>query len=175
MGFSRNLIGKGNLGAGAVGESSDQTGRSVGSQCGVYGYGGAAVKSGGGVRGVVERLIDPAWFNLSGAHVTVSTVGIATGMRAFTERLPTCRLALSLHSARQSVRERIMPQARMYPLSTLKEALEQAVTRGTVMIEYLLLKDLTDRPEDLSALVDFVGNLPVHINLIPFNSFMGSN
>ena len=43
------------------------------------------------------------------------------------------------------------------------------------MIEYLLLKDLTDRPEDLSALVDFVGNLPVHVNLIPFNSFVGSN
>ena len=123
----------------------------------------------------VERLIDPAWFNLSGSHVTVSTVGIAPGMRAFTERLPTCRLALSLHSARQSVREQIMPQARTYPLSVLKEALEHAVTRGTVMIEYILLKNLTDRPEDLTALVDFVGNLPVHVNLIPFNSFVGSN
>ena len=68
-----------------------------------------------------------------------------------------------------------MPQAIKYPLPVLKEALEQAANRGTVMIEYLLLKNLTDRPEDLSALVDFIGNLPVHVNLIPFNSFMGSN
>ena len=123
----------------------------------------------------VERLIDPGWFNLSGAHVTVSTVGIAPGMRAFAERLPSCRLALSLHSARQSVRERLMPQARNFPLSVLREALEGAAERGTVMIEYLLLKNITDQPEDLAALVDFVGDLPVHVNLIPFNSFVGSN
>ena len=123
----------------------------------------------------VERLIDPAWFNLSGAHVTVSTVGIAPGMRAFAERLPSCRLALSLHSARQSVRERLIPQARNFPLSVLREALEEAAERGTVMIEYLLWKNVTDQPEDLAALVDFVGDLRVHVNLIPFNSFTGSN
>ena len=174
MGFSRNL---------SVAEILDQVrwvnrrikpeGRSVRNV--VFMGMGEPLLNQAAVFEAVERLIDPAWFNLSGAHVTVSTVGIAPGMRAFTERFPTCRLALSLHSARQSVRERIMPQARNYPLSTLKEALEQAVKRGTVMIEYLLLKDLTDRPEDLSALVDFVGNLPVHVNLIPFNSFVGSN
>ena len=58
----------------------------------------------------VERLIDPAWFNLSGAHVTVSRLELP-GNAGVYRRLPTCRLALSLHSARQSVRERIMPQA----------------------------------------------------------------
>ena len=174
MGFSRNL---------SVAEILDQVrwvnrrikteGRSVRNV--VFMGMGEPLLNQAAVFEAVERLVDPAWFNLSGSHVTVSTVGIAPGMRAFTERLPTCRLALSLHSARQSVRERIIPQARKYPLSVLKEVLEKAETRGTVMIEYILLKDLTDRPEDLTALVDFLGDLPVHLNLIPFNSFIGSN
>ena len=34
----------------------------------------------------------------------------------------------------------------------LKRGVRAGCKRGTVMIEYLLLKDLTDRPEDLSAL-----------------------
>ena len=50
MGFSRNLS-VAEIGSGAVGESADQARGSVGSQCGVYGYGGAVVKSGSGVRG----------------------------------------------------------------------------------------------------------------------------
>jgi len=123
----------------------------------------------------INVLIDPAFFNLSSSHITVSTVGIVPGMLAYSEKLPNCRLALSLHSAIQSVRERLMPEARNYPLSTLRKALEEVSKKGSVMIEYLLLKDITDKSEDLEALICFVRDLPVHINLIPFNTFVGSN
>ena len=123
----------------------------------------------------INVLIDPAFFNLSSSHITVSTVGIVPGMLAYSEKLPNCRLALSLHSAIQSVRERLMPEARNYPLSTLRTVLEKVSKKGSVMIEYLLLKDITDKSEDLEALIHFVKDLPVHINLIPFNTFAGSN
>ena len=123
----------------------------------------------------VEQLIDPACFNLSGAHITLSTVGIVPGMVAFVERFSSCRLALSLHSARQEMRQRLMPQAAMYDLTTLKQVLVECASKGTVMIEYLMLAGVTDQPEDLEALVAFVEDIPIHINLIPFNSFAGSN
>ena len=174
MGFSRNL---------SVAEILDQVrlvnrrlrgeGRSVRNV--VFMGMGEPLLNQAAVFEAAERLVDPAWFNLSGAHVTISTVGIAPGMRAFAERLPGCRLALSLHSARQEVRERLMPQARSYPLEVLRAALVEAARSGTVMIEYLMLAGVTDGEEDLRALVAFVGDLPVHVNLIPFNSFTGCN
>lgn len=174
MGFSRNL---------SVAEILDQVrlvnrrlkgeGRSVRNV--VFMGMGEPLLNQGAVFEAAERLVDPAWFNLSGSRVTISTVGIAPGMRAFAERLPACRLALSLHSARQEVRERLMPQARSYPLEELRAALVEASASGSVMIEYLMLAGVTDQEEDLRALVDFVGDLPVHINLIPFNPFTGCN
>lgn len=123
----------------------------------------------------VEQLTDPAGFNLSGAHITMSTVGIVPGMYAFVERFDHCRLALSLHSARQEVRQRLMPQAARYELAELKQVLVDCASKGTVMIEYLMLAGVTDQAEDLQALIEFVEHIPIHINLIPFNSFAGSN
>ena len=60
---------------------------------------------------VVERLIDPAWFNISAKKILVSTVGITDGMLRFAERFPTVGLALSLHSVRDEPRQSIMPIA----------------------------------------------------------------
>ena len=116
----------GGAGSGAVGDRRIKRGRSVRNV--VFMGMGEPLLNQAAVFEAVERLIDPAWFNLSGAHVTVSTVGIAPGMRAFTERFPTCRLALSLHSARQSVRERLCLR-RELSIICLKEAVEQAVKR----------------------------------------------
>ncbi|MBN2162540.1 MAG: 23S rRNA (adenine(2503)-C(2))-methyltransferase RlmN [Pontiellaceae bacterium] len=121
----------------------------------------------------VDFLTAVPFFNLSGARVTVSTVGIPDAMACFTGRFPSVRLALSLHSARQEVRERLMPQARRFPLDMLRGALVNAAGNGTVMIEYLMLLGVNDGPEDLAALVEYLGDIPVHINIIPFNEYAG--
>ena len=44
-----------------------------------------------------------------------------------------------------------------------------AIQQHLVMIEYLLLKDLNDAPQDAEALVEYLRGIPVHINLIPYN------
>jgi adenine C2-methylase RlmN of 23S rRNA A2503 and tRNA A37 len=68
----------------------------------------------------VECLKAASFFNFSGARITVSTVGIPHAMEHFSERFPDVQLALSLHTARQEIRERLMPQARTYPLDILR-------------------------------------------------------
>ena len=123
----------------------------------------------------VEFLKAPEFFNLTGSRITVSTVGIPQAMDRFTETFPDVQLALSLHSARQEVREKLMPQARKYPLELLRETLVSASATGRVMIEYLLLAGVNDGEVDLQALADFLEGIPVHINLIPYNEFSGSN
>ena len=119
----------------------------------------------------VEFLTAVPFFNLSASRITVSTVGIPAAMEQFSARFPSVQLALSLHSARQEVRETLMPQARKFPLEQLRKVLVQG--GGKVMIEYLMLAGLNDGAEDLQALKDFLKDIPVHINIIPFNEYDG--
>lgn len=119
----------------------------------------------------LEILRDPRFFNLSDNHLLVSTVGISDAMVHFAERFPKIRLALSLHSARQEVRERIMPVAKAYTLKKLKSVLPEV---GEFMVEVLLLKGINDGPEDLAALIDFLRGTSAHINLIQFNAHPGA-
>ncbi|MDD3276535.1 MAG: 23S rRNA (adenine(2503)-C(2))-methyltransferase RlmN [Kiritimatiellales bacterium] len=116
----------------------------------------------------LETLRDPRFFNLSENHLMVSTVGIPDAMVRFAERFPKIQLALSLHSARQEVRERIMPVAKFQPLEKLREIFPSI---GAMMIEYLMLKGINDGPEDLAALIEFLRGTNAHINLIQFNIY----
>lgn len=120
---------------------------------------------------VLETLQSPRCFGLSPQRVLVSTVGIPQQMVQFAARFPQTGLALSLHAARQSLREQLIPLARKYPLPQLKAALQQvaALQRRPMMIEYLMLEDINDRDDDADLLAEFLHGLRVHVNLIPFN------
>lgn len=119
----------------------------------------------------LEILRDPRFFNLSENHLLVSTVGIPDAMIRFVEHFPNIRLALSLHSARQAIRQQIMPIANRHTLEELKLVLPRL---GTFMIEYLLLAGINDGPEDIAALIDFLSGTKAHINLIQFNAYSGA-
>ncbi len=86
-------------------------------------------------------------------------------------RFPKVNLALSLHSVRQEVRERLVPLARQYPLDVLRRALGQlnSLQKKPVMIEYLLLAGVNDSETDAHELADWLWDLDVHVNLIPYN------
>jgi len=113
------------------------------------------------------------FFNLSGSRITVSTVGISDAMARFTSEFPAVQLALSLHSARQAVREELMPVAGKYPLEQLRETLVGASATGKVMIEYLMIAGVNDGEVDRQALENYLRDIPVHINIIPFNEYAG--
>ena len=120
----------------------------------------------------VEALRDVRRCGFTDRHIVVSTVGVPDAMVRFARAFPGVKLALSLHSARQEVREAIMPLARRHSLAKLKAALGEVgeIQGGRVMIEYLMLEGLTDRDEDLDALCAYLEGIPVHINLIPYNT-----
>jgi 23S rRNA (adenine2503-C2)-methyltransferase len=119
----------------------------------------------------LDVLADGGCFNLNPQRILISTVGIPAAMIRCATRYPEVRLALSLHSAREDVRRTIMPISQRHSLGELRHALENvtAIQQHLVMIEYLLLKDLNDAPQDAKALVEYLRGIPVHINLIPYN------
>ncbi len=120
---------------------------------------------------VLRALLAPELFHHTPRRVMVSTVGIPEGMVRCAQRFPQVNLALSLHTVRQEVREEMIPIARRYPLDKLQAALRQinAIQPGSVMIEYLMLAEVNDSPDDARQLIEWLGGLRVHVNLIPYN------
>ncbi len=121
----------------------------------------------------LAALATPELFHHAPSRILVSTVGIPDAMIRAARRFPEVHFALSLHSARQEVREHLIPLAARYPLASLLRSLAELnriqPPNTDVMIEYLMLADVNDAPDDAHALVDWLGNLRVHVNLIPYN------
>jgi 23S rRNA (adenine2503-C2)-methyltransferase len=116
-------------------------------------------------------LFSQRHFNLSPRRTLLSTVGIPDAMIRWARRFRRSPLALSLHAARQDLREQLIPLARRYPLPLLRETLCEvlAIQHAPLMIEYLLLGGVNDSLDDAAQLAEFLAGLPVLINLIPFN------
>lgn len=120
---------------------------------------------------VLEVLTSPSEFARSPGSLLVSTVGIPDAMIRMADRFPGVNLALSLHSARQDVREAIIPLAKKYHLESLRQSVQRVnqIHDREVMVEYLMLKNINDSESDVQALLNWVDGLSVHVNLIPFN------
>ena len=109
--------------------------------------------------------------NIGARKITVSTCGIISGIQKFAEIDKQYTMAVSLHAARQSVRDLIMPHAASQSLAKLKQALIDYLeaTNRRVTIEYTLIDGMNDSNKDLSALLSFLDGLLCHVNLIPLN------
>jgi 23S rRNA (adenine2503-C2)-methyltransferase len=120
---------------------------------------------------VIGKLIAPELFHYPPGRILISTVGIQDAMVRCARRFPKVNLALSLHSVRQDVRERLIPLAAKFPLDELQSAIAQvnAIQQNTVMVEYLMLAGVNDSQEDASELAAWLRGLDVHVNLIPYN------
>lgn len=118
------------------------------------------------------RFINAAdGLGIGARHITVSTCGLVSGIRRFAEEPEQFTLAVSLHSAVQATRDRLMPGVRGIPLSELRRALISYAdkTGRRPSLEYALIDGVNDTDEEVSALVDFAQGLLVHVNLIPVN------
>jgi 23S rRNA (adenine2503-C2)-methyltransferase len=82
------------------------------------------------------------------------------------------KLALSLHSAIESKRSRLMPINETNTLADLEAALDYwyQQTRSRVTLEYVVWEGVNDGEEDVRALVRFARKFPSKVNLIEYNS-----
>jgi 23S rRNA (adenine2503-C2)-methyltransferase len=120
----------------------------------------------------VNALLSPETFHHPPSRILISTVGIPDAMVRCARRFPEVNLALSLHSVRTDVRERLIPLAAKYSLDDLRSAVAKInqIQNNTVMIEYLMLAGVNDSAEDARELAAWLTDLNVHVNLIPYNS-----
>jgi 23S rRNA (adenine2503-C2)-methyltransferase len=112
---------------------------------------------------------------MAARKITVSTVGLINGIYRLADDRPRLNLAISLHSAIEAKRKKLIPIAEKYPLEKLKEAAKYFVAKSDnrVTFEYLLIKDVNSGLDDAKALADFVREIPCKINLIIYNPVPG--
>ena len=120
----------------------------------------------------IDKIIDPEGLAISPKRITVSTSGIPKMIRKMANDRVKFGLAVSLHSARQQVRERIMPFTTKFPLNELLESLQHwcSITKRKITFEYIVWEGVNDTLEDIQALIKFCLQVPSKVNLIQYNS-----
>ncbi|MGC8764358.1 MAG: 23S rRNA (adenine(2503)-C(2))-methyltransferase RlmN [Brevinematia bacterium] len=125
----------------------------------------------------VEILTFSGGYNIGSRHITLSTAGILDSFDFIKNVDSQIRLAVSLHSPFQEVRERLMPVAKTNDLSHLIEELAsyQKETKRRITFEYVLLDGINDREADAKELKELLKNLDYNLNLIPYNPVENEN
>lgn len=111
-------------------------------------------------------------FQVGARRITISTSGIIPQINKLAQMELQSTLAISLHAPIGSLREKIMPIEKKYPLTELKKSLKNYIekTGRRITIEYLLIKDLNDTVEVAKELANYLRDIKCNINLIPYNS-----
>jgi len=122
-------------------------------------------------------LNNPKGIAIGARKITVSTCGLLGGIRDFANEPEQFTLAVSLHSARQNVRNDLMPGVRNYSLKDLRTTLERYIekTNRRVTFEYLMIDGVNDTQTDLDALIGYCSGLLCHINFLAMNSIEGTS
>ena len=129
------------------------------------------------VLSAIDKITDPEGLAISPRRVTVSTSGIPKMIYKLAEDKVKFGLAVSLHSARQEVREKIMPFANKFPLIDLSKALIHwyEYTKKQITFEYVIWQGVNDKKEDIQALVKLCLRIPSKVNLIQYNPIDNSS
>jgi 23S rRNA (adenine2503-C2)-methyltransferase len=124
----------------------------------------------------LRRLNDPEGAGIGARHLTVSTCGVIPGIMRFANEPEQFTLAVSLHSANQSTRNKLMPGVKKYSLVHLYEVMGEYVdkTGRRPTYEYALIDGINDNDDELGALCDFTRGTLAHVNIIQLNDVPGS-
>jgi 23S rRNA (adenine2503-C2)-methyltransferase len=119
----------------------------------------------------VDALNDPRRFGLGARHITVSTSGVVPGIRRLTGLGPQFTLAVSLHAARDALRDVLVPLNRRWPVAEVVEAARDhaRATGRRVSYETTMISGVNDTEIDAEAMADLLRGDHAHVNLIPMN------
>ena len=122
-------------------------------------------------------MTDDLAYGIPGRRVTVSTSGYVPGILRL-KAVPNVALTVSLHAPTDSLRDRLVPINRKYPIAVLFDAVRQFLdARGSntsLTFGYVMLKDVNDTVSCAMELARLIKGMPAKVNLIPFNDFAQS-
>ena len=123
------------------------------------------------VLAAIEKITSPEGLGMSPKRIVVSTSGVPKMIKKMADDNVKFNLAVSLHSAIQETREKIMPFATSFTLTDLKESLEYwyEKTAKQITYEYVVWSGINDQKQDVAALITFCSYVPCKVNIIEYN------
>jgi len=128
------------------------------------------------VKAALLIVADGDGLALSKRRITLSTAGVVPMIERAGNEIGSA-LAVSLHAARDEVRDVIVPLTKKYPIAELMAACRTypgVSNARRITFEYVMLKGVNDSLADARALVKLLSGIPAKINLIPFNPWPGA-
>jgi 23S rRNA (adenine2503-C2)-methyltransferase len=122
------------------------------------------------------KLLQHPWgAAMSPRRITVSTVGLVSGIDELGKIHPAPNLAISLNATTDEVRDRIMPVNKKWNIAALLAATKRfpLAHRRRVTFEYVLLHGVNDTDDDARRLPRLLRGIPSKVNLIPWNPVEG--
>ncbi|MDD5287567.1 MAG: 23S rRNA (adenine(2503)-C(2))-methyltransferase RlmN [Dehalococcoidales bacterium] len=125
----------------------------------------------------IEMLNSSDGFGLSARSMTISTSGLLPGIKRLSGEILQVGLAISLHAADNTLRNKLVPINKKYPLEKLIPACREYFekTGRRVSFEYVLLEDVNDSISQAQALAERIHGMNCHVNLIAANSIANQN
>ena len=125
----------------------------------------------------IKKISSDKGLNMSQKRIVVSTSGIPKMIKKLADENLKVNLALSLHSAIEDTRNRIMPFSTKFSLEDIKESLLYwySKTKRRITFEYIVWKGINDSVDDINALVNYCKSIPSKVNLIEYNSIGDEN
>jgi len=120
----------------------------------------------------IDRIAHPTMGNLGWKAITVSTVGIVSGIERLAQEKLKVSLALSLHAPDDETRAKIVPMNRKWRVAEIVSAAKDyaRVTDTISTLEYCLLAGVNDSDGQAHLLADLMEGFRAHVNLIPYNA-----
>ena len=119
----------------------------------------------------IRILTDPQGMGVAHRALSVSTIGIPSGILRLARAEPQVNLALSLHAADDRTRALLVPPSFRHPLSEILESAWEhfAITHRKLLIEYVLLDGVNDSVDDARRLAALLRGHVVTVNLLAWN------
>ncbi len=123
----------------------------------------------------VQLLTHPRGFGIGQRNITISTIGIISGIDKLAEENLQIGLAISLHAPNDKLRQRLVPTAGENSVKDLINAGQRYFlkTGRRVTFEYALIEGVNDSVEIAEDLAILLKNNGSHVNLIPINPTAG--
>lgn len=119
----------------------------------------------------IDVLLDQTRLWLSKRHVTISTSWIVWWIQKLIDDNIDVMLAISLHAPNQLLRQELVPIGKAFGMDKLMAVIKDyiAKTDNQIFYEYIMIDNLTDKPELAYELAELLRDQKCHVNLIPYN------
>ena len=123
----------------------------------------------------VRILTHDRGFGIGQRNITISTIGLISGIDKLAEENLQIGLAISLHAPNNELRKKLVPTAGPNSVEDIIEAGRRYYkkTGRRVTFEYALMAGINDSPEIASELAMILKGNGSHVNLIPVNPTAG--